>query len=250
LKEAPAPAKIAKSSKSGFVKPSAAVQYVTEEEHEIFSAFHTTENICYLHSDLALMPKRRNVWTSWNYLISSTPSKLAHPAGVSLTYCMNILQHLSEDIFGPVLVTMNPDREPDPALTQGKYVRRHPLYTVESVQAQKKLEKVQNVRGVSYCGAWTKYGFHEDGFSSGIKVAAEHLGAKLPFEYVDSTFSRGHRPDLCWKDYLLRVVLLAGLLYIRLLEVFLGLPFVSQLVAFISRILGFFLDLSERAGLL
>ncbi|SMQ45599.1 unnamed protein product [Zymoseptoria tritici ST99CH_1A5] len=238
-----------KSSKS-FVKASSSAQNVTEEEYDIFSAFQTTENICYLHSDLAQMPKRRKVWTSWNYLISSTPSKLASPAGVSLTYCMNILQHLSEEIYGPILVTMNPDREPNPALTQGKYVRRHPLYTVESVQAQKDLEKVQNVRGVSYCGAWTKYGFHEDGFSSGIRVAAEHLGAKLPFEFVDSTFSRGHRPDLCYKDYLLRVVLLVSLFYIRILEIVLRLPFVSPFVAIVSLIVGSTLDLSERAGLL
>ncbi|EGP91132.1 uncharacterized protein MYCGRDRAFT_32012 [Zymoseptoria tritici IPO323] len=233
-----------------FVKASSSAQNVTEEEYDIFSAFQTTENICYLHSDLAQMPKRRKVWTSWNYLISSTPSKLASPAGVSLTYCMNILQHLSEEIYGPILVTMNPDREPNPALTQGKYVRRHPLYTVESVQAQKDLEKVQNVRGVSYCGAWTKYGFHEDGFSSGIRVAAEHLGAKLPFEFVDSTFSRGHRPDLCYKDYLLRVVLLVSLFYIRILEIVLRLPFVSPFVAIVSLIVGSTLDLSERAGLL
>ena len=228
-----------KSSKSGFVRASAEAQSVSEEEREIFSAFQTTENICYLHSDLAQMPKRRDVWTSWNYLVSSTPSKMSHPAGVSLTYCMNILQHLSEEMFGPILVTMNPDREPNPALTQGKYIRRHPLYTLESVEAQKKLESVQNTRGVSYCGAWTKYGFHEDGFSSGIRVASEHLGAKLPFEFVDSTYSRGHSPDLCYKDYLLRVVLLMLLMGIRISEFVLRLAVDSNFCG-IGGLLGYF----------
>jgi predicted NAD/FAD-binding protein len=239
-----------KSSKSSFVKASAGAQPVSDEEYEIFSAFQTTENVCYLHSDLAQMPKRRDVWTSWNYLVSSTPSKMSHPAGVSLTYCMNILQHLSEEMFGPILVTMNPDREPDPALTQGKYIRRHPLYTLESVEAQKRLEKIQNVRGVSYCGAWTKYGFHEDGFSSGIRVATEHLGGKLPFEFVDSTYSRGHKPDLCYKDYLLRIVLLAVLMGIRIAEFMLRLPFIRTFASLLGLLAAFVLDLAERVGLL
>lgn len=238
------------SSKSGFVKASAGAQSVSQEEYEILSAFQTTENVCYLHSDLAQMPKRRDVWTSWNYLVSSTPSKMSHPAGVSLTYCMNILQHLSEEMFGPILVTMNPDREPDPALTQGKYVRRHPLYTVESVEAQKKLETIQNTRGVSYCGAWTKYGFHEDGFSSGIRVATEHLGGKLPFDFVDSTYSRGHAPELCYKDYLLRVVLLTVLMGIRVLEFGLRLPVVRTVVDLFVIFARLILDVAEKAGLL
>lgn len=242
--------KSGKSAKSGFVKASAEAQSVSDEEVEIFSAFQTTENICYLHSDLAQMPKRRDVWTSWNYLVSSMPSKMSHPAGVSLTYCMNILQHLSEEMFGPILVTMNPDREPDPNLTQGKYIRRHPLYTVEAVEAQKKLEKIQNTRGVSYCGAWTKYGFHEDGFSSGIRVASEHLGAKLPFDFVDSTYSRGHSPDLCYKDYLLRVVLLIVLMGIRIAEFMLRLPLVRTFAGLTVWFVTFLLDMAEKARLL
>ncbi len=54
-------------------------------------------------------------------------------------------------------------------------------------------------------GDWTKYGFHEDGFSSGVKVAMDHLGATIPFQFVDSTFSRGRRPQLGPADYAMRV---------------------------------------------
>jgi predicted NAD/FAD-binding protein len=237
-------------SSGGFVKASRNGQYVSEEEMEIFSAFQTTENTCYLHSDLSLMPKRRDVWTSWNYLIDSKPSKMAHPAGVSLTYCMNILQHLPEDEYGPVLVTMNPGQPPRPELVQGKYTYTHPLYTTESVRAQERLEAVQNLRGVSYCGAWTKYGFHEDGFSSGLRVAMEHLNAKLPFEFVDSTFSRGHKPDLCWKDYLVRVVLLVIFLWLRLLDRAVQLPVVAPVLDVVGVYGSRLLDLGEYVGLL
>jgi len=235
---------------SNLVRRSHGVSYVTSEEADIFSAFQTSENVCYLHSDLSLMPTRRATWTAWNYLTSSQPSKLAHPAAVSLTYNMNILQHLPETTLGPILVTMNPGHAPDPALTQGKFLYRHPLYTSEAVSAQKRLEGIQNTRGVSYCGAWTKYGFHEDGFSSGLKVAMESLGAELPFEFVDSTFSRGHRPELCWKDYVLRIVLLVVLLAIRVLGWALGLPVMRSVLPIAETVASRALDVAEAVGVI
>ena len=233
-----------------FVKSASGVQCVSQTELDIFSTFETTENVAYLHSDLDCMPTRRKCWTAWNYLITSSPSKLSSPAGVSLTYCMNILQHLPEKKYGPILVTMNPERPPDPQLTQGKFVYRHPLYTADSVRAQKQLESIQNTRGVSYCGAWTKYGFHEDGFSSGLKVAIEHLGAELPFDFVDSTYSRGHKPELGWKDYVLRVVLLLMLMGLRILDLLLRLPGVKPVVHVTETVGLVVLDLGERIGLL
>jgi predicted NAD/FAD-binding protein len=238
------------SNTESLIKSSSGLQYLSQEEFEVFSAFQTTENVCYLHSDLSLMPRRRATWTAWNYLTHSAPSKLAHPAAVSLTYCMNILQHLPESQLGPVLVTMNPKHAPDPALTQGKFFYRHPLYTVEAVHAQKRLDALQNTRGVSYCGAWTKYGFHEDGFSSGLKVAMDHLGAKLPFEFVDSTFSRGHKPDLGWKDYLVRLILMIAMVWIPIIEFFLGLPVVRTVVPLMEAVGSRVLDVAESVGVL
>ncbi|KAK5705030.1 hypothetical protein LTR97_002144 [Elasticomyces elasticus] len=239
-----------KRKRNSFIKSASGVEYVSQTELDILSSFETSENIAYLHSDLSCMPIRRKCWTAWNYLISSTPTKDSSPAGVSLTYCMNILQHLSERKYGPILVTMNPEHPPDPRLTQGQFVYRHPLYTAESVRAQKRLESIQNTRGVSYCGAWTKYGFHEDGFSSGLKVAIEHLGAELPFDFVDSTYSRGHKPELDWRDYALRLLLLVALLWIRVLEVVLRLPGVSTAVHIAEAVGTSGLDLAERVGLL
>ena len=101
-----------------------------------------------------------------------------------------------------VLVTLNPLHPPKSA--QGSWTYHHPLYNAAAIRSQKLLPRIQNTRGISYAGAWTKYGFHEDGFSSGLKVAVEHLGAKLPFEFVDSTFSRGRRPVLGKMDHMVR----------------------------------------------
>ncbi|KAK5661430.1 hypothetical protein OQA88_11330 [Cercophora sp. LCS_1] len=178
----------------------------TEEEHDIMSSFQTSENIAVLHSDLSLMPESREAWSSWNYM---TASSLLTGKGnvdqVCLTYNMNILQHIPRDALGDVLVTLNPLHEPDPAKVQGRYTYRHPLYTPAAIRAQKRLPEIQNKRGISYAGAWTKYGFHEDGFSSGLFVAKEHLGARIPFEFKDSTYSRGRKPRLGLADYILRL---------------------------------------------
>ncbi|KAK5175309.1 uncharacterized protein LTR77_000447 [Saxophila tyrrhenica] len=187
----------------------------TPLELSILSAFRTTANTCYLHSDPTLLPTRPATWSSWNYLIASQPSHLAHPAGVSLTYDMNILQHIPRNKHGHVLVTMNPPSPPRASLTQGRFEYRHPLYTVEAVRAQERLEEIQDTRGVSYAGAWTKYGFHEDGFSSGLRVAREHLGAELGFGFKDATFSRGQRPVITGWDYLLRIaIMVVGMLIV------------------------------------
>ena len=145
------------------------------------------------------MPKRYVAWSSWNY-ITTSPSPRTAPS-VCLTYWMNLLQHIPS-LYGMVLVTLNPLHPPKSA--QGSWTYHHPLYNTTAIRSQKLLPRIQNTRGISYAGAWTKYGFHEDGFSSGLKVAAEHLGAKLPFDFVDSTFARGRRPVLGWMDYTVR----------------------------------------------
>ena len=189
----------------------------SEEELAILSDFNTSENTAVLHSDVSLMPKSEEAWSSWNYLTKSSPKHGRPIDEVSLTYNMNILQHIPRDIFGDVLVTLNPLHEPDEATVQGRFRYRHPLYTSSAVRAQKLLPNIQNKRGISFCGAWTKYGFHEDGFSSGLLVAQDHLGAKLPFAFRDSTFSRGAAPTLTQLDHIIR-------LFIHLIQVLVIIP--------------------------
>lgn len=188
----------------------------TVEEKEIMSSFHVSKNTAVLHSDLTHMPASPKAWSSCNYLTLSSPwtrtgkSRLINVDQVSLTYNMNILQCIPRQTFGDVLVTLNPPHEPDPETVQGRYEYVHPLYDVNSARAQALLPRIQNRRGVSYAGAWTKYGTQEDGFSSGLSVAREHLGARLPFDFVDfTTYGRGKRvPVLELGDHFARLIIL------------------------------------------
>ena len=151
------------------------------------------------------MPRRPVTWSAWNYLTESSASGNA-VSSVCLTYWLNLLQHIPSEKFGPVLVTLNPLHPPNPQLVQGSWSFNHPLYNAAAIHAQSQLPRIQNKRGISYAGAWTKYGFHEDGFSSGLKVAIDHLGAMIPFKFIDSTFSRGRKPVLQWQDHCVRIV--------------------------------------------
>jgi predicted NAD/FAD-binding protein len=172
------------------------------------------------------MPRRKAAWSAWNILATSKKSVDA----VCLTYWMNILQHIPMEKFGPVLVTLNPIVEPDPKTVQGRWIYEHPLYNSAAIRSQTLLPRIQNTRGISYAGAWTKYGFHEDGFSSGLKAAMDHLGGSIPFDFVDSTFSRGKKPVADIKHQIALVVMLLleiTFLWItfpfRILMIFLGL---------------------------
>ena len=192
----------------------------TEEETDILSGFQTNRNFAVLHSDLSLMPRRRVAWSSWNYITESPfpPTGQGNISKVCLTYWMNLLQHIPESKFGPILVTLNPLEMPDPRLAQGIWEYSHPLYNAAAIKSQRQLPRIQNTRSISYCGAWTKYGFHEDGFSSGLAAAVNHLGAELPFEFVDSTFSRGRKPQLTLRNYLVRLFILSIHIWILLSE--------------------------------
>jgi Predicted NAD/FAD-binding protein len=190
----------------------------TDEEHEILRHFLTSKNVAVLHSDISLMPTSRKAWSAWNYLAKSSSPNLKKQTGnitqVCLTYDMNALQHIPRNIFGKVLVTINPLHEPDPTTVQGRYIYRHPLYTPAAVKAQRRLNEIQNKRGISYAGAWTGYGFHEDAFSSGLKVAVEHLGASIPFEWRDSMFLRGKKPRLTIGEWLMKMLILLIQLFV------------------------------------
>lgn len=181
----------------------------TSEEKDILGSFQSSESMVVLHSDPTLMPASHKAWSGWNYLTVSSPveGKRGPGSRSSLTYYMNRLQHIPRDPFGDIFVTINPVRLPHPSMTQACFKHRRPLYTSEAVHAQALLPRIQNTRGISYAGAWTKYGSNEDAFTSGLKVAQDHFGVRLPFRLVDSTYSRDRAPVLGLSDLLLRVIL-------------------------------------------
>ena len=148
----------------------------TQAETEILGAIRYAPNIAYLHRDPRLMPKRKHAWASWNLLQWTRDDTAVND--VAVTYWMNPLQGIDAD--KPLFVSLNPPFEPDPALTFGRYLCDHPQYDTAAFDAQKRMVDIQGQRHTWFCGAWTGYGFHEDGLRSGLAVA-EALGATVPW---------------------------------------------------------------------
>jgi uncharacterized protein len=147
-----------------------------ERERAILGAIGYAPNTVYLHRDTRLMPKRRRAWASWNFLRWQRQGTTEND--VAVTYWMNNLQGI--DNARPLFVSLNPPFAPDPDLTFGKYICEHPQYNGAAFAAQKRLGEIQGRRHTWFCGAWTGYGFHEDGLRSALDVA-EALGAAVPW---------------------------------------------------------------------
>lgn len=155
-----------------------------ELEQEILGAIPYRPNRVVLHRDAGLMPKRKRAWSAWNYLRSA--NNAAEPE-VSVTYWMNRLQGIADN--KPLFITLNPPREPAPGTVFGEWTYDHPQFDAGAIKAQELLPQIQGRGGVWFAGAWTGFGFHEDGLRSGLE-AAEALGAKLPFPVSGSTIRR------------------------------------------------------------
>ncbi len=142
-------------------------------ERRIFGAFKYQDNRVVLHSDAAFMPKCRKAWAAWNYLAGETVDGTAR---VSVTYWMNRLQRLpgATDYF----VSLNPLKEPKGAIFDTTYA--HPVFTREAIQAQERLAAIQGVDRLWFCGAWSGYGFHEDGLRSAVQVV-QGMGYPIPW---------------------------------------------------------------------
>jgi predicted NAD/FAD-binding protein len=147
-----------------------------EGERSVLGAIGYAPNTVYLHRDTRLMPKRRHAWASWNFLRWQREGTVEND--VAVTYWMNRLQGIDHD--KSLFVSLNPPFAPAPELTFGKYICEHPQYNAAAFAAQKRLGTIQGRRHSWFCGAWTGYGFHEDGLRSGLAVA-EALGAVAPW---------------------------------------------------------------------
>lgn len=132
----------------------------------LLERFPYQPNRAVLHSDPRLMPRRRAAWSSWNYLADQRTEETSR---VSVTYWMNRLQSLP--MSQPLFVTLNPLDEPDPASVHAEMVYDHPLFGSDTPRAQAELQALQGMAGIYFAGAWTGYGFHEDGLRSAHVVA-------------------------------------------------------------------------------
>jgi uncharacterized protein len=144
------------------------------DERKVLASIEYRPNAVYLHRDERLMPKRREAWAAWNFLRESDSSK----GDVCVSYSMQHLQGIDPDC--PLFVTLNPPKPPRPELVFQTFTYEHPQYTAEAFAGQALLKTFNGSNRTHFAGAWTGYGFHEDGLISGLE-AAEALGAFMPW---------------------------------------------------------------------
>lgn len=144
----------------------------TLDERRVLGAFRYNSNRAVLHSDARLMPRRRAVWASWNYIGAEADRPLC------VSYWMNRLQTLA--VSTPLIITLNPSLEPDPDRIHYEATYDHPQFDSETDRAQTELAALQGVQGAWFCGSYCGNGFHEDALQAGFSVATA-LGAPVPW---------------------------------------------------------------------
>ncbi len=147
----------------------------TPTESEILGAIKFQDNEAVLHQDAALMPRRKLAWSAWNYLSQGAAD---HTRRVCLTYWMNLLQGMQTRL--PLLVSLNPNLPIDPAKILLRKTYRHPQFDAAATRAQERLGDINGADKLWFAGAWTGWGFHEDGISAAVRVA-KGLGARVPW---------------------------------------------------------------------
>ena len=159
---------------------------MTTAEREALGPFKYWPNNVVVHTDESFMPHARRAWASWNWYSQTSDMTKAM---LMLTYQINTLQQLPPDT-PTVMETLNRDRVPADGTILAELSFQHPMYSQEAVAAQARVPSLQGVDRIWYAGAWTRYGFHEDGLLSGVRIA-EALGAIVPWgEELDADRTR------------------------------------------------------------
>lgn len=141
-------------------------------EREVLEGFRYQANRAVLHIDPKLLPRRKKVWSAWNYLSSPIEGEDADAhRPVAVSYLINQLQPLP--FKTPVIVTLNPIHEPDPDLVLRNIAYEHPVLNQAAAASQKRLPSIQGVNRAWFCGAWSGFGFHEDGLKSALRVVRD-----------------------------------------------------------------------------
>ena len=147
------------------------VHGIDQQARNILASIPYQKNRAILHTDIRFLPEERRCWAAWNYTAKSgiAPSSKQH---VSVNYLINRLQPLPEKLQNTqIIVSLNPSIEPDSELIHQEIHYSHPVFDMSAIQAQKELPLIQGASSIWYCGAWTGFGFHEDGLRSGELVA-------------------------------------------------------------------------------
>jgi uncharacterized protein len=152
------------------------IDHPTAEEQSVLSNFNYQRNQIVVHSDVSFMPKHKQCWSSWVYLSEQQQDQ---NNGVSLSYWMNNLQSLKTDT--PVIITLNPARKPKPELTLDEHYFSHPVFDYGAISSQSQIQTIQGKHNLWFCGAYQRYGFHEDGLLSAVNVV-KAMGGNIPWE--------------------------------------------------------------------
>ena len=152
-------------------------------QRELLSAIRYQPNRAVLHSDAALLPRDPKLWSAWNYFAADKAAGAREGAAdetpVGVSYLINKLQPLP--FSTPVVVTLNPAREPAAERVIAEFSYAHPVFDAAAIAAQDRLAAVQGENGIWLAGAWGRYGFHEDGLRSALAVA-NALGVRAPWQ--------------------------------------------------------------------
>lgn len=141
----------------------------SKDESAILGAIRYQYNQAILHTDASLMPGRKRAWASWNYHLSPDDA-----ARASLTYHMNRLQGLATD--QDYFVTLNSQALINPASVIQEIGYDHPVFTTEAIRAQQRKGEIDGVNRTYFCGAYWRYGFHEDGVISALSALEKFHG--------------------------------------------------------------------------
>jgi uncharacterized protein len=150
------------------------LQDASAAERKLLGAVQYQPNRAVLHTDISCLPERRKAWAAWNYQSSNAGEE----AQVCVHYLLNYLQPLP--FVTPVIVSLNPIDEPHPSTVLDSFDYAHPVFDAAAIAAQQRLSEIQGQRNTWFAGAWTGYGFHEDGLKSGLAVAQAIL--RMPAE--------------------------------------------------------------------
>ena len=141
------------------------------EERSLLGAIRYQDNRAVLHTDASVLPANPKTWAAWNYERAASTER--ESSRVCLHYLLNRLQRIPFE--QPVVVSLNPLQAIDPATIVGEYDYAHPVFDLGAIEAQKRLPLLQGQQHTWYAGAWTGYGFHEDGLKSGLQVGRSLL---------------------------------------------------------------------------